>query len=200
MKKSTSIRQIIKTIALFLLLFSFNSIDAAIYYLRNEGGNWNANTTWLTSSSASSTNSGTYPNSADEVIFNGNTNVDLIITANAACTSFTNLSATGVSLNLYFNQGITLAISGVFQITTTSGISRTTNVLLSNGATTANMTVGTHIYCGTSNVSYTACENVMALSGPDITVSGNINVYNNTNGSIHMRSMISHTTGTLKLI
>ena len=200
MKKTTSIRQIIKIIALFLLLFSFNSINAATYYLRNEGGNWNANTTWSTTSSASSTNSGTFPNSADIVIFNGNANVDLIITANAACTSFENLSGTGVSLNLYFNHGTTLAISSLFQITTTSGISRTTNVLLSNGATTANMTVGTHINCGNSNVSYTACENVMALSGPDITVSGNVNVFNNTNGSIHMRSMISHTAGSLKLI
>ncbi|MBP9848808.1 MAG: T9SS type A sorting domain-containing protein [Flavobacterium sp.] len=189
-----------KTFFLFLFLFSYSFINAATYYLRNEGGNWNANTTWSTTSSASSTNTGTFPNSADIVIFNGNTNVDLTITANAACTSFTNLSETGVSLNLFFNQGTTLAVSGLFQITTTSGISRTTNVLLSNGATTANMTVGTHIHCGTSNASYTACENVMALSGPDITVSGNVNVFNNTNGSIHMRSMILHTAGSLKLI
>lgn len=202
MKNKYSHTLIIKTITLFLFLASFCTVNSqTTYFLRNEGGNWNANTTWSTVSSSSSINAGTFPTTGDDVYFNGTGTVNLNITANAACANFYNESTTSVSLNLNFSNNATLAVSGLFQITTTPGISRTTNVNFASGATVAYLTVGTHIYSGTlDTASYTACANVLNLAGPDVTVSGNVNIFNNTNGTIHMRSMISHTAGKLKLI
>ncbi len=190
----------IKLTQLIVFLFCFSTADALTYYLRNEGGNWNDSITWSTVASNSATNTGTFPIAGDNVYFNGTGTVNLSITANAACANFYNESENEAILNLLFSSNTTLTVSALFQITTAQGKSRTTNVMFDSGATTANLNIGTHLYSGTLNTtSYIACANVIALSGPDVTVSGNVNIFNNTNGTLHMRSSISHTAGKLKL-
>lgn len=187
-----------KILTLMVLLCSSTIFSQATFNLNGSGGDWGNSTTWALISGSDADG---VPDADDTVRFTGTTAANLNITENVACKNFYNESTTSVSLNLNFSNNTTLAVSELFQITTTAGVSRTTNVNFASGATVAYLTVGTHIYSGILNTaSYTACANVLNLAGPDVTVSGNVNIYNNTNGTIHMRSMISHVAGTLKLI
>lgn len=186
-----------KILTLMVLLCSSTIFSQATFNLNGSGGDWGNSTTWTLISGSDADG---VPDADDTVRFTGTTDANLNITENVACKNFYNESTTSVSLNLNFSNNTTLAVSELFQITTTAGVSRTTNVNFASGATVAYLTVGTHIYSGTLNTaSYTACANVLNLAGPDITVSGNVNIFNNTNGTIHMRSMISHSAGKLKL-
>ena len=161
-----------------VLLCSSTIFSQATFNLNGSGGDWGNSTTWTLISGGDADG---VPDADDTVRFTGTTDANLNITANVACKNFYNESTTSVSLNLNFSNNTTLAVSELFQITTTAGVSRTTNVNFASGATVAYLTVGTHIYSGTLNTaSYTACANVLNLAGPDVTVSGNVNIFNNT--------------------
>ncbi|RAR69288.1 T9SS type A sorting domain-containing protein [Flavobacterium aciduliphilum] len=185
---------------LFFFLFFCSSINAATYYLRTGGGNWNASTTWSSTSSAGAALSSGYPNSSsDIIIYNGTSTASPILTVNvaASCASFTDSNTVAHTLTISISSGITFAVSGDFGITGTVNITKT--LTLSGSGT---LTVGGNINIGTSGLSPTTTAKFTKINfqGPAITLSGNLNMYNNINGGNSQGAFVTHSAGKFSLI
>jgi len=87
----------------------------ATYYARNTGGNWNSSSSWSTVSSASSTNAGTFPGSADITILDsGSGNITINVASNCLT-----LTTTGYTGTLTFNNNLITNGNVTFSATTT---------------------------------------------------------------------------------
>jgi hypothetical protein len=195
--KNTSYR-LLKTAILFLFLFSFSITNATEYFLRavtSGTRNWTDSATWSTVSSASATNTGTYPGAGDSVFYDGSStlNIPLNITTDASCLSFTNIN-TGSGSNITINiaSGIKLTIVENFEITAVSDIIK--NITLTGSGTLivdGDINIGTAGITSTTTGKYTK----MTFNGPSINLLGNLNMYNIVNGTLGQGAFVSHSAG-----
>lgn len=202
MKKKTTHTNSVKTIFLFLLIFSFGFTNAAEYFLRavtTGTRNWTDAATWSTVSSASATNTGTYPTAGDVVFYNGNSTlgINLNINTDASCLSFIN-ETTGSGSNITINiaAGTKLTISGDLNIT---GVQDIIKIITLTGSGT--LEVNGDIIIGTDGIVPTTVSKYtkMNFSGPNINLAGNLNMYNNVNGVQGQGAFVSHSFGKLSL-
>lgn len=200
--KNTSYR-LLKTAILFLCLFSFSITNATEYFLRavtSGTRNWTSSATWSTVSSASATNTGTYPGAGDSVFYDGSStlNIPLNITTDVSCLSFTNIN-TGSGSNITINiaSGVKLTIIENFEITGVSDIIK--NITLTGSGTLivdGDINIGTAGITSTTTGKYTK----MTFNGPNINLSGNLNMYNIVNGTLGQGSFVSHSAGKFTLL
>ncbi|MQP52086.1 MULTISPECIES: T9SS type A sorting domain-containing protein [unclassified Flavobacterium] len=202
MENKYSSNQPIKTYVLFLLLFSFSTINAGEYFLRaitTGTRNWTDNATWSTVSSASATNTGTYPQAGDAVFYNGSStiNIPLNVTVDSQCFSFSNIcTGSGSNITITIFSGKTLTISNNFEISGVSDIIKNTTLvgtgtLLVNG----DINIGTAGITTTTTTKYTK----ISFNGPNINLAGNLNMYNIVNSTLGQGSFVSHSAGKFTL-
>ena len=101
-----------KRMMMMLALLTIVYSSFAATYFSRATGSWNTNTTWSLSSGGPAVGAGIFPVAGDVVTIEGGFNVT--VTANAACASitFTNVTATSLTIN----NGITLSVSGAITI------------------------------------------------------------------------------------
>ena len=97
-------------LALMLLVMGVGSVKGATYFSVVTGGNWNAASTW--SGTSGGGGGAGVPVAGDAVTIEGGHNV--VVTANAACSSITFTTSTATSLTI--NSGIILNVSGAITI------------------------------------------------------------------------------------
>ncbi|WP_445718761.1 T9SS type A sorting domain-containing protein [Flavobacterium sp.] len=202
MENKYSSNQPIKTYVLFLLLFSFSTINAGEYFLRaitTGTRNWTDSATWSTVSSASATNTGTYPQAGDAVFYNGSSaiNIPLNITVDSECFSFSNLCTGSASnITITISSGKTLTISNNFEISGVSDIIKNTTLV-----GTGTLVVNGDINIGTAGITTTTTSKYTKISfnGPNINLSGNLNMYNIVNSTLGQGAYVSHSAGKFTL-
>lgn len=198
MKTNYSSLKFVKSLILLVLLTICNISNAETYYMIVTNGNWDANTTWSTSSNGPAVGVGVYPGAGDDVIIDGSVQRNLFINiSNAQCASIKNqMTATdGSTFTVSITGTNILTVSGDFDITGSTNYSRTTTL-----TGTGTLAIGGNINVGTDGITPTVYRtNVMNFNGPNITVAGNVNIYNRVNGTIYIASSINHSSGKLTL-
>lgn len=198
MKTNYSSLKFVKSLILLVLLTICNISNAETYYMIVTNGNWDANTTWSTSSNGPAVGVGVYPGAGDDVIIDGSVQRNLFINiSNAQCASIKNqMTATdGSTFTVSITGTNILTVSGDFDITGSTNYSRTTTL-----TGTGTLAIGGNINVGTDGITPTVYRtNVMNFNGPNITVAGNLNIYNNVNATNYIASSINHSSGKLTL-
>jgi len=158
------------------------------YYKRDGTGttNWNANTSWSTVSSTSSTNTGTFPSSttADPVIFDVNSsNVTLNVAGTCTSINFSGYTNTitmtnGLSVNgnVTLSSGMTISSTGGLTITANSTYTSNgkiwPNTLTVNGGVT--LTLGDNITV--QNLTFPGTNSNITINSNSIDILGNLSV------------------------
>lgn len=199
MKTNYSFLKFVKSLILLISLTICNISNATEYYMIATNGNWNANTTWSLSSNGPAVGVGVYPGAGDDVIIDGSVQRKLFVNiSNAQCASIVNvMTATdGTDFTLSIPAiSNTLTISGNFEIIGNTNYSRKTTL-----TGIGNLIVNGSINVGSNGLVPSVYRtNVMNFNGPNITVAGNVNIYNNVASTFYIASSINHNTGKLIL-
>jgi len=179
-------------LAFLLLMIGVSSLQAATYYSRGTGGNWNANTTWSTTGHAgAAVGAGVYPVAGDVVYIGAQT---VTVTANAACASIT-FDVTGGTLTV--NSGITLTVSGTVALNGTT-TNMTALIAGAGSINCASVSVAPTDPTPTTNgiVTYTITSTITSLS-----VSGNLTIksYVGNNNNRRGNGAFTITSGTVSV-
>lgn len=164
----------------------------ATYYKRNTNPtntNWNQNDNWSTVSSASSTNTGTFPIAGDVAIFDSGS-VTCTVNVNSACTT---LTMTGYNTNLVMSANLTVSGTCTLPSGASGALTSTGTLILSSGTqtlTTNNKTIpaltfstsGTKTITGTSTISglfTVAVSGTATLNGGTFNIDGGLSFTGN---------------------
>jgi fibronectin-binding autotransporter adhesin len=133
--KPTTHRKPFLTLLIALVTLLGASMASAVTYYSIATGNWNANTTWSTTSGGAAAGAGVFPVAGDTVTIERGCTVT--VNAASACASLQLGSAatTTSSGTLTFSGGSTLAVSGAMAIGSNGNAGRTGTITFTSGAT-----------------------------------------------------------------